>query len=445
MADQNITELPIKTSEQITSSDKLLGIDLLEGYQVSMQDFGNYTIQNATSTLAGSTQTVASAINTINSNMDALSARVSTLEESVDWLQIVNDARVGNVAKYPIGTEISDPWIDVASSNTSYDNPWRVNHYETVETEGGVQIPGMWLQNKYAHPFGVQFSHQRAFLRCPNGLEAGSYYFTIESKWGNNVNAGDVVSFTLTQDVPEGGKLAGCYGAPDQEKSKWRIYAYSADGTTILETVTPTFEATGTDLGTQKLSQRSGDLNSTQEMAYGWNRWKTSAIRQWLNSSMPKGQWWTAQDDWDIAPDQLNQKAGFLTGLSESLLASIRPVKYTTFTNTVNDGGEADITYDKVGLISLEQMYINPQVSGEGAAHEYWKQLNGTETKWAQSTTYEILKQYAVENHSSAQYVRLRSASRGYAHITWYVNSSGNVNINGASHAYRVEPLVFIG
>ena len=445
MADQNITELPVKTSNQIEPTDKLLGIDLSEGYQVSMQDFGVYTVQNTASSLAGSTQTVASAINTINTNVDTLSARVSALEESVEWLDIVNNARTGNIDKYPIGAEISDPWVDVENNNVSYDNPWRVNHYETVETEGGIQIPGMWLQNKYATPFEIQFSHQRAFLRCPEGLAAGSYYFTIESKWGSNVNAGDVVSFTLTQDVPTGGRLAGCYGAPDQSKSNWRIYTYSTDGKTILETVTPTFTASGTNLGTQKLNQRVGDLNSTQEMAYGWNRWKTSAIRQWLNSSLPKGQWWTAQDDWDIAPDQLTQKAGYLSGMSDPLIASIKPVKYITYTNTVNDGGEADITYDKVGLISLEQMYINPQASGEGEAHEYWKQLNGTDTKWQQSQTYEILKQYAVENHSSAQGVRLRSAFRGGADGAWGVNSSGNVYNSHASHAYRVEPIVFIG
>ncbi len=445
MADQNITELPVKTSNQISSTDKLLGIDLSEGYQTSVDDFGKYTIQNTTSNLAGSNQTVASAINTLNNNVNTLTTRVSTLEEAVDWLEIVNDARTGNIGKYPIGTEISDPWIDVENNNTSYDNPWRVNHYETVETEGGIQIPGMWLQNKYAHPFGVQFSHQRAFLRCPEGLAAGTYFFTIESSWGSNVSAGDKVSFTLTQDVPTGGRLAGCYAAPDQAKSNWRIYVYSANGKNVLETVTPTFTANGTNLGTQKFAERNGDLNSLQEMAYGWNRWKTSAIRQWLNSSMPKGQWWTAQDDWDIAPDQLTQKAGFLTGLSESLLASIKPVKYTTFTNTVNDGGGADITYDKIGLISLEQMYINPQVSGEGNPHDYWMQLNGTSTKWQQGNTYEILKQYAVENHNSAQRVRLRSAYRGYAYHTWYVISSGYVGTSSASDAIRVEPLVFIG
>ena len=349
----------------------------------------------------------------------------------------------GNKSKYQVGTTFSGPWKDT-QSGISYDNPWRVNHYEDCEIEGGDVIPGMWLQNVYASPFGVQFSHQRAFLRCPNGLAAGTYYFTFESTWGSNVAAGDIVCFTLTNAVPEGGRIAGCYGAPDQAKSNWRIYVYDSTGKTILETITPTFTASGTSLGTMKASARNEDLNSAQEMAYGWNRWKTSAIRQFLNSDQPKNLWWTAQDEWDIAPDQLTTKDGFLCGLSEELKSIIQPVKYTTYTNTVNDGGEADITYDRVGLISLEQMYVSPQIAGEGTVHDYWKNLNGTSTPWARSTAYDILKQYAVESHSSAQYVRLRSAYRGGAFGPWHVYTSGSVYYGNASIALRFEPLVFI-
>lgn len=360
------------------------------------------------------------------------------------WTERVEAAVNGNKSKYQVGTTFSDPWKDT-QSGISYDNPWRVNHYEDCEIEGGDVIPGMWLQNVYASPFGVQFSHHRAFLRCPNGLAAGTYYFTFESTWGSNVAAGDIVCFTLTTAVPEGGRIAGCYGAPDQAKSNWRIYVYDSTGKTILDTIIPTFTASGTSLGTVKFTVRNGDLNSAQEMAYGWNRWKTSAIRQFLNSDQPKNLWWTAQDDWDIAPDQLTSKDGFLCGLSEELKSIIQPVKYTTYTNTVNDGGGADITYDKVGLISLEQMYVNPQIAGEGEVHEYWKNLNGTSTKWATYTAYDVLKQYAVENHSSAQYVRLRSAHRGTAYNPWHVGTSGSVSGSStASTAFRFEPLVFI-
>lgn len=38
--------------------------------------------------------------------------------------------------------------------------------------------------------------------------------------------------------------------------------------------------------------------------------------------------------------------------------------------------------------------------------------------------------------------MRLRSANRGNAYNTWYVNASGNVNNNNASYANRCAPIV---
>lgn len=212
-----------------------------------------------------------------------------------------------------------------------------------------------------------------------------------------------------------------------------------------IETVPVVSGQNGTDLGTLQHNTRNGNLNSMQETGYGCNRWKTSAIRQYLNSDQPKGKWWTPQDEWDIAPDQLATKDGFLCGLPDDMKQAIKTVKVTTYTNTVQDGGTADITYDKVFLPSLEQMYINPQISGEGNLHEYWKRRSGSSTKLQQWGTYPRLIHYAVENHTSPQPVRLRSATRGYAFYTWGVVSSGYVydgGYGGAFYANRFSPLV---
>lgn len=348
---------------------------------------------------------------------------------------------------YEIGTQFTDEWKDMAT-NAAYAYPMQLNHIGNVELEDGETLESRpFLQAHFAHPFGVQFSHQRAFLRCPSGLAAGTYYFTIESAWGTNVQAGDIVCFTTTVAVPAGGRVAGCYGAPDQAKANWRIYTYSADGKTVLETITPTFTASGTDLGTMESNTRNGDLNSLQEMAYGWNRWKTSALRQYLNSAAGIGAWWTAQDDWDIAPDQLTTKHGFLSGWDESFVDSLKTVKVVTYPNTVQDdtgGNTPDITYDKVFLPSLEEIYATPQKTGEGEYHEYWKRKSQRTTPMAQYGTYPQIITYAVENHTSAQFVRLRSAFRGSAFSTWYVNSSGYVSYNGASYALRFSPLVVL-
>ena len=370
-------------------------------------------------------------------------------EMSNDWESLAEFANTGLFGEaYGIGDQFIDTWKD-AATNQEYTYPMQLNHIGNVELQDGETLENRpFLQAHYAHPFGVQFSHQRAFLKCPEGLAAGTYYVTIESAWGSNVTAGMVVCFTLANAVPAGGRVAGMYGAPDQAKSNWRIYSYSADGKTILETVTPTFTASGTDLGTIKATVRNGNLNSMQETAYGWNRWNTSAIRQYLNSDKGIGAWWTAQDEWDIAPDQLTTKAGFLSGCSEEFINAIKAVKVVTYPNTVNDdpqGNTPDITYDKVFLPSLEQMYCNPQKAGEGEYHEYWKRRTGRTTPCAQYGTYPELIHYAVENHTSPQSVRLRSANRGHANYTWFVYSSGYVGYGcTASGAYRFSPLVVL-
>ena len=352
---------------------------------------------------------------------------------------------------YAVGDKFSNIWKDTNNSNKEYDNPLRINHFEDgLELEDGTTVNGMWLQTVYAHLKGVQFSHQQAFYVSDEGMTTGTYCIGFDYTWGDKgyVTKGDYWNFTLTKDVSAGGKLAGFYGAPDQPQTNWRVYVYSADGKTVLETVSTINKGQeGTLLGAMT-AYGDENLNGIQQMAYGDNRYATSAIRQYLNSDKPKGEWWTAQTKWDIAPDQLSQIDGYLCGMDPELLAVLKPVKVVTYCNTVTATGQKqvkDITYDKVTLISLEQMYINPQIAGEGEAHEYYKELNGTNTKFQLWQTYEILKTFAVESPTSPQYVRLRSANRGYAFYTWYVNSSGFVGYNNASTAIRPAPLMFIG
>lgn len=352
---------------------------------------------------------------------------------------------------YAVGDKFSNIWKDTNNSNKEYDNPLRINHFEDgLELEDGSTVNGMWLQTVYAHLKDVQFSHQQAFYVSNEGMTAGTYCIGFDYTWGDKgyVTKGDYWNFSLTKDVPAGGKLAGFYGAPDQPQTNWRVYVYSADGKTVLETVSTINKGQeGTLLGVMT-AYGDENLNGIQQMAYGDNRYATSAIRQYLNSDKPKGEWWTAQTKWDIAPDQLSQIDGYLCGMDPELLSVLKPVKVVTYCNTVTATGQKqvkDITYDKVTLISLEQMYIEPQAAGEGEAHEYYKELNGTAKKFQWWQTYEILKTFAVEKPTSPQYVRLRSAHRANASSTWNVYSSGSVGVSSASGATRPAPLMFIG
>lgn len=371
-------------------------------------------------------------------------AQTNIAHSNMDWNSVQTIVADGAGEKaFAIGTQLIEKWTDTTDSK-EYDMPWQVNHFENVTLEDGEIVPGMWLQTHYTLPFGVQFSHQRAFLACPEGLAVGTYHFDFAQSWGNNVKPGIDYQFTLTKPVEKGGRLSGCYGAPDQAPSSWKVYSYGANGITLNETVDVTVGSGGTNLGTILYEKRNGNINLMQEMAYGWNRWKTSALRQWLNSNKPKGQWWTPQDQWDICPDQLASKDGFLCGMPEEMLNCLKKVKVVTYANTVNDEGAEDITYDYVTLPSLGQIYAQTQIAGEGNPHTYWKRKSGRTTpcEWLKDQPNMIT--YSVTNKTSAQIVRLRSAYRGTTNSAWSVNSSGSVYYYYTSYAINCSPLVCI-
>lgn len=372
-------------------------------------------------------------------------AQTNIAHSNMDWNSVQTIVADGAGEKaFAIGTQLIEKWTDTAEQK-EYDMPWQVNHFENVTLEDGEIVPGMWLQTHYTLPFEVQFSHQRAFLACPDGLVAGTYHFDFAKAWGDNVKPGISYQFTLTKPVEKGGRLAGCYEAPTQAPSNWKVYSYGKDGITLNETINVTQGSGGTNLGTIQDDRRSGNLNSAQEMVYGWNRWKTSALRQYLNSNKPKGKWWIPQDQWDICPNQLASKDGFLCGMPEQMLNSLKKVKVSTFANTVDDEGVEDVTYDYVTLPSLGQIHAQTQVEGEGNPHTYWKRRSGKPTphEWYKDDSNMIT--YSVANKTSAQFVRLRSGVRENAYHTWYIHTGGGIGKGGiASIAFDCSPLVCI-
>lgn len=346
---------------------------------------------------------------------------------------------------FDYGDQIILPWTDQTTGQT-YDVPWDVVHFGDVTLEDGEVVPGMFLQWHYATPFGVQFDQYEAFYYAEEELPAGTYYITVGANWGTHCKAGETYYFVLTQPVPAGGQLCGFYGMPDRAPAEWKVYSFSdKDSMEPLETVAVVAGTKGTLLG-NFVPAGEGNINSLHRLAYGYNRWSQSAMRQWLNSDADINEWWTPQHDFDRAPDQLMTKAGFLSGLDEEFLKRLKKVKVITHKNTVTDDGEQDITYDKIFLPSLEAMFINPQLAGEDEVWEYWKRASGRTEIMAQYQTYPQIRTFAIENHNSPQSVRLRSAHRGNSCNAWYVNSSGYVYsyYHGAIYAHRCAPACVI-
>lgn len=134
--------------------------------------------------------------------------QAANLENVSTWDKISGLSRNGFIQRIlNFGDQILEKWTDTAASK-EYDFPWQYTHSENVELEDGEVIPGTFLEAHYTTPFGVQFSN-RAFLRCPDGLAAGTYHLMLQQNWGNNAKANTYWQFTLTKDVPAGGSVYG--------------------------------------------------------------------------------------------------------------------------------------------------------------------------------------------------------------------------------------------
>lgn len=368
--------------------------------------------------------------------------------------QIANIVRGNDVDMnkriFPIGDQIIHPWIDVDDNNKEYLVAHNIVHHGLVELVSGEIVPGMFLQWHYCTPYGVQFSHQQAFMNCPEGLAAGTYHVTLGYSWGSkDAVVGTSWSFILTQPVPAGGRLSGFEGMPDVAASTWRVKSWAlATDANPIETVVVTSGTDGTYLGTLAYNRPGEEgLNSMQAVAYGHNRWSTSAIRQYMNT---KGaDWFKSKEDFDIRPDQYG-KNGFMSGYSDDFLAAVKPVKVTTALNTVDGhSNTTEDTFDTFFLASLEQMNGTPQLANvEGPYFEYWRRrlgLNGFAATGS-ANIYENYKIPAINAQTSPQSVRLRSASRTSANRAWHVNSSGYLSsyYGSASYAYRFLPVCVI-
>lgn len=327
-----------------------------------------------------------------------MAVRNAKLKDFVDlyaansWDRIQVDVKSMSKAdllvKYPIGTELV---CNYAYNGVDYDFPWVVLDVRDCEWGDGTTHQGLWLGAKYACIEGIQFDAPEAVVATEATAQSGVYYF---KKNGSdfvllNVSAGD----TLPTD-------------------QGTLYKHMFNNTTIPR--------------------------------YGYNNYKGSAIRQWLNSDKARNLWWEAQHDYDVRPDQATTEDGFLYRLDPELKAVITPVKVPTSCNTVTDNGVTETVCDKIFLQSLEQVYGSPQIAGvEGAYFPWWKDATGytSPTNGSSSNTVEARKIRKVNNQSgSAVTTWLRSALRGHGTYVWYFSTSGYLS-NGGSASTANAPL----
>lgn len=307
----------------------------------------------------------------------------------------------------------------------------------------------------------IPFCAPQLMYYTEGGLPAGNYRFTLDhATYGGGTQYDGTYMFTLTQDIPAdggfrhtniGGSKASyaqgdvignyitTYGVRPQRAEVEKSVAVKVwDGTTAC-TDLGTFTARSRTYYTEDDTVNGGKRNFTERQVYGSNRWRDSVDRQWLNSTASAGttgngvsNWWTPQSVFDRAPGGANS-AGFLYGLDPSFVAAMGKVKIITALCDCDkvDGATQDITYDKVWLQSMTEVFGNANNSiSEGVRLAYW---NG-------STDADRIKYH----NGTARYWWLRSPSPTIAGGVRLVGSPGALNYTRAANEGGVVPAFCI-
>ena len=348
---------------------------------------------------------------TLEKIRDQIQARNRHLRDFADlyaagsWDKIQIDvkglSRAALKTKYPIGTELV---CHYTLGSDVYDCPWVVlDNDRDVEWEDGSIHQGLWLGMKYATVEDIQFDAAEDTTvdsgEEPNALENWYYWGLTGSTYTKlTVAVGDALPFASYDSIHKCG------------------------------------------------------VNNLDVLRYGYNRYRDSGVRQWLNSDKAATEWWESTHLGDKAPSQLSTRAGFMAGLDADFLAVLHPVKIQVAANTVTDAGVTDVMYDTFFLQSLEEVYGVPQKAGvEGLYFPYWKTVTGLNnpSNGSSSETNDARKIPRISAPTgSAATVRLRSAYRGTACYAWYVIATGylyGVSYGyGASNSYASAPACVI-
>ena len=220
------------------------------------------------------------------------------------------------------------------------------------------------LQLHDCFPTAMQFDAPEAFYYAENGLEAGTYHFTMGSTdyqftLESAIAAGSQLILGFTSDVPSAITVASTRG-----------------GTVSEGSIAVTVGSGGTPLDTDY-------LNDINRVIYGSNNYKESAIRQWLNSDAAAGSVWSPQNNFDRPSSWSGNTAGFMNGMDADFLAAIGKTHIVVARNTATDGGGSDEMDDYFFLLSRSEVYGGVEVSGvnEGAAYPYYSDYSVTSSQ----------------------------------------------------------------
>lgn len=277
----------------------------------------------------------------------------------------------------------------------------------------------------------IQFGAGQAFYVTDEGLAAGTYNILISSQPWYTADQGKYAQFTLTQALPAGGQMVFTH-AQNVTMFGTTFSTYSGPtSTTAIETPTITEGSNGINLGTLTTLEQTS-INSSHRIFCGSNNYKNSAIRQWLNSNAAAGSVWQPMTKFDRPPSWASTANGFMYGLDEDFIKSIKKTHIKVARNTLFEGGGYDEMDDYFFLLSKPQVYGGTTVTSvnEGNIYPYFENysdLNAAGTG--------VDKNRIKTRNNNAQVWWLRSPIVSYGSSVWDVSAAGYVSYGSAAYS----------
>jgi len=371
--------------------------------------------------------------------------------DGVEWKY--KDSAVGATsaelgAKYGItytGTAISGD--EIVIHETAAEIPFRVNGLNHDLPSGRKY--SVTLEAAISVRDSCQYDAPEAIIYTGEELAAGTYTIGIDSSYDKTYHTYDYYTFTAAAAIPAGAQIMFNWSWQKQPTGV-TIYPEKGSKTGTTYAVTGEDTASGTLLCTA--NNTTIDTTSTNHVnligraRYGSNYYITSGIRQYMNTSAAKSDWWTPQTEFD-RPHNLNTSRNWQYGLDPEFLAAITPVEkgiYTQKWDNGTDGNSTTTFTDKFFLLSYKELagctfspYNN---EAEGKQYEYYNNLIGAVTgDWK---TYSQLKSYNANGSAVVKWLRsAHSGNTGHARL---VGAYGHLRSNYATIGYSVFPACVI-
>lgn len=362
------------------------------------------------------------------------------INEKVAETGKTDEVKIAELKDDLVGVEIPDRWAN--TGGTVYEDPMIVVNIGKFKGEDEELHIGAMLMRKYACAETVVFDAAETEETTDTVADGVHFYYGL-AEGKTSPTAADLTYLFDTK---------------------------SEDGVRIN---TPWAE--GTPLGGpfSKIYKNAIGDHTKNIIQYGYNNWKVSAYRQYLNSDVAKGtSWWDKDFAWDVAtfghrvgnmaPSNATTLRGYKCGCTgfdashpEGLLKYVKPVYIKTWKNYVTDGATSgyraeDVyeTLDTFFLPSGADMYGDVNLTGtpkagvESELSPYFKAATGLGAPGNSQNAGRI--RYAETNKSVGTVVRLRSAYRGYSYNAWTSSITGSVSNSTANRAYASVPACVI-